>query len=123
LWRNAALGSLGKCKQNLCGFDFMAISALDMFTTGLGPDSSHTMGPMRAALLDGDRQSTGDGLRRPVKPGWAGMRGFGRVVTGMDSVKKIHQTRAGMNGPYQTEALEPPLKLLKARRKEQSNWK
>ncbi len=27
----------------------MAISVLDMFTIGIGPSSSHTVGPMRAA--------------------------------------------------------------------------
>jgi L-serine dehydratase len=27
------------------------ISALDLFTIGIGPSSSHTVGPMRAALL------------------------------------------------------------------------
>ena len=29
----------------------MALSALDMFSVGIGPSSSHTVGPMRAALL------------------------------------------------------------------------
>ena len=28
----------------------MALSTLDMFTVGIGPSSSHTVGPMRAAL-------------------------------------------------------------------------
>ena len=29
--------------------DLMALSALDMFSVGIGPSSSHTVGPMRAA--------------------------------------------------------------------------
>ncbi|MGN6403254.1 serine dehydratase beta chain, partial [Sinomonas sp.] len=29
----------------------MALSALDMFSVGIGPSSSHTVGPMRAAVL------------------------------------------------------------------------
>jgi L-serine dehydratase len=29
----------------------MALSVLDMFTVGIGPSSSHTVGPMRAARL------------------------------------------------------------------------
>ncbi|HEY0237229.1 MAG TPA: serine dehydratase beta chain, partial [Friedmanniella sp.] len=29
----------------------MALSALDMFSVGIGPSSSHTVGPMRAAHL------------------------------------------------------------------------
>ena len=28
----------------------MALSALDLFSVGIGPSSSHTVGPMRAAL-------------------------------------------------------------------------
>lgn len=37
----------------------MALSALDMFSVGIGPSSSHTVGPMRAAALftEGLRQS------------------------------------------------------------------
>ena len=33
----------------------MALSALDMFSVGIGPSSSHTVGPMRAAALFADR--------------------------------------------------------------------
>ena len=33
----------------------MALSALDMFSVGIGPSSSHTVGPMRAAGLFADR--------------------------------------------------------------------
>ena len=29
----------------------MALSALDMFSVGIGPSSSHTVGPMRAAAM------------------------------------------------------------------------
>ena len=28
-----------------------AISVMDLFTIGIGPSSSHTVGPMRAALM------------------------------------------------------------------------
>ena len=31
----------------------MALSVFDMFTVGIGPSSSHTVGPMRAALRFG----------------------------------------------------------------------
>ena len=30
---------------------FMAISTFDLFTIGIGPSSSHTVGPMRAARV------------------------------------------------------------------------
>ena len=33
----------------------MALSVLDMFSVGIGPSSSHTVGPMRAALLFAER--------------------------------------------------------------------
>ena len=32
----------------------MAISAFDLFSIGLGPSSSHTVGPMRAAVKFGE---------------------------------------------------------------------
>ncbi|HEX5791074.1 MAG TPA: L-serine ammonia-lyase [Luteolibacter sp.] len=45
----------------------MPISALDLFTIGLGPSSSHTVGPMRAArdfVQRLDEQGLGDRVRR-----------------------------------------------------------
>lgn len=45
---------------------------------------------------------------------------FGRVVEGMDVVKKIqsgHTLPAGARGAYGTETLDPPIKVLKAYRK------
>ena len=42
---------------------------------------------------------------------------FGRVVAGMDVVKKIHASPTGQRGAYGTESLEPPIKILKAYRK------
>ena len=32
----------------------MALSVLDLFSVGIGPSSSHTVGPMRAAKLFAD---------------------------------------------------------------------
>jgi len=43
----------------------MALSTLDMFTVGIGPSSSHTVGPMRAACLFTDRLRA-DGLLNNV---------------------------------------------------------
>ena len=42
---------------------------------------------------------------------------FGRVVRGMDVVKKIQAAPTGVRGPYGTESLEPPIKITKAYRK------
>ena len=42
---------------------------------------------------------------------------FGRVVDGMDVVKKIQASSTGERGAYGTETLEPPIKILKAARK------
>ena len=42
---------------------------------------------------------------------------FGRVVEGMDVVAKIHQAPTGSAGPYRTETLSPPIKVLRAYRK------
>lgn len=40
----------------------MSISVFDLFTIGIGPSSSHTVGPMRAALLFADALGDGDQL-------------------------------------------------------------
>lgn len=42
---------------------------------------------------------------------------FGKVVGGMDVVKKIHQSKTGDTGPYRTETLEPPIRVISATRK------
>jgi peptidyl-prolyl cis-trans isomerase A (cyclophilin A) len=57
------------------------------------------------------------GKRNPDGQGFAV---FGRVVDGWDVVKKIHQSRTGTDGDYKTETLDPPIKILKAYRKEQA---
>lgn len=43
---------------------------------------------------------------------------FGRVVRGMDVVKAIQASPTGNSGPYRTETLEPPIKILKAYRRQ-----
>ncbi|RMG93618.1 MAG: L-serine ammonia-lyase [Deltaproteobacteria bacterium] len=43
----------------------MALSVFDMFTVGIGPSSSHTVGPMRAARRFAERLS--DGGHRPAR--------------------------------------------------------
>lgn len=42
---------------------------------------------------------------------------FGRVVSGMDVVKKIHASKTGPTGAYSTETLDPPIKVVSATRK------
>jgi len=42
----------------------MAISVFDLFTIGIGPSSSHTVGPMRAAAMFIDDLTVADGLPR-----------------------------------------------------------
>jgi peptidyl-prolyl cis-trans isomerase A (cyclophilin A) len=42
---------------------------------------------------------------------------FGRVVDGMDVVKKIQASKTGTTGAYRTETLDPPIKILSAARK------
>jgi peptidyl-prolyl cis-trans isomerase A (cyclophilin A) len=43
---------------------------------------------------------------------------FGRVTRGMDVVKAIQASPTGSAGPYGTESLTPPIRILKAYRKE-----
>jgi peptidyl-prolyl cis-trans isomerase A (cyclophilin A) len=42
---------------------------------------------------------------------------FGRVVGGMGVVKAIQASPTGKSGPYRTESLEPPVRILKAYRR------
>ena len=54
------------------------------------------------------------GKRNPDGQGFAA---FGRVVRGMDVVKAIQAAPTGQRGPYATETLDPPIKILKAYRR------
>ena len=56
----------------------MAISVFDLFKIGIGPSSSHTVGPMRAA---GDVRRVA-GVRRAARPGGVGTRGAVRLARG-----------------------------------------
>lgn len=47
-----------------------------------------------------------------------GFGAFGRVTRGMDVVKAIQMSPTGKEGPYGTESLTPPIKILKAYRKQ-----
>lgn len=42
---------------------------------------------------------------------------FGRVVAGMDVVKKIQASHTGTTGAYRTETLDPPITIIRAHRK------
>ena len=53
------------------------------------------------------------GKRNPDGQGFAV---FGRVVDGMDVVKKIQASHTGERGAYGTESLEPPIAIVKAYR-------
>jgi peptidyl-prolyl cis-trans isomerase A (cyclophilin A) len=48
-----------------------------------------------------------------------GFAAFGKVVAGMDVVRKIHQSKTSETGrgSYRTETLDPPIKIISARRK------
>jgi peptidyl-prolyl cis-trans isomerase A (cyclophilin A) len=80
----------------------------------MGPDTAQDS----FSIVIGNQPEMDFGGRR--NPDGQGFAVFGRVVTGMDTVKKIHQAHTGMSGPYQTETLDPPIKILKAYRKEQA---
>jgi L-serine dehydratase len=45
----------------------MAVSVFDLFKIGIGPSSSHTVGPMRAALMFAEGLER-DGLLAPSEP-------------------------------------------------------
>ena len=67
------------------------------------------------AIVIGDQPSMDFGGRR--NPDGQGFAAFGRVVRGMDVVKAIQASPTGKTGPYGTESLAPPIKILKAHRR------
>jgi peptidyl-prolyl cis-trans isomerase A (cyclophilin A) len=80
----------------------------------LGPDTATAS---FSIVIGAQPEMDFGGKRNPDGHGFAV---FGKVVHGMDVVKKIQAspTRAsGQPGAYSTEGLEPPIKVLKAYRK------
>jgi peptidyl-prolyl cis-trans isomerase A (cyclophilin A) len=76
-----------------------------------GPDSATAsffvcLGDQPALDFGGKRNADGQGFAA-----------FGRVVAGMDVVKKIQRAPTGTEGDYGTETLTPPIKVLKAYRR------
>ena len=76
-----------------------------------GPDSARAS----FSIPIGDQPEMDFGGKRNADG--QGFAVFGRVVAGMDVVKKIHASPTGQRGAYGTETLEPPIKILKAYRK------
>jgi len=68
------------------------------------------------AIVIGDQPSMDFGGRR--NPDGQGFAAFGHVVRGMDVVKAIQASPTGQTGPYGTESLTPPIKILKAYRRQ-----
>ena len=77
----------------------------------LGPDPAQDS----FSIVIGNQPEMDFGGKR--NPDGQGFAVFGRVVAGLDVVKKIHRAHTGASGPYKTETLEPPIKILKAYRK------
>ena len=76
-----------------------------------GPDSATssffiTVGDQPELDFAGKRNADGQGFAV-----------FGRVVSGMEVVKKIHASKTGTQGAYGTETLDPPITVLRAYRK------
>ena len=67
------------------------------------------------SIVIGDQPEMDFGGRR--NPDGQGFAAFGHVVRGMDVVKAIHASPTGKAGPYGTESLAPPIRILKAYRR------
>ncbi len=80
----------------------------------MGPDTAQAS----FSIVIGNQPAMDFGGRR--NPDGHGFAVFGKVVAGMDTVKKIQQAHTGMDGPYKTETLEPVIKIKKAYRIEQA---
>jgi len=93
-------------------------------TTGLrhvdGALSMARNGPDTAtasfSIVIGDQPEMNFGGRRNADG--QGFAVFGRVVRGMGVVKAIQASPTGPEGPYGTESLMPPVRILKAYRRE-----
>lgn len=84
--------------------------ALSMARTG--PDTATAS----FSIAIGDQPEMNFGGRR--NPDGQGFAAFGRVTRGMDVVRAIQASPTGSAGPYGTESLMPPIRILKAYRKE-----
>jgi peptidyl-prolyl cis-trans isomerase A (cyclophilin A) len=76
-----------------------------------GPDTATAS----FSIVIGNQPEMDFGGRR--NPDGQGFAAFGRVVRGMDVVKAIHAAPTGQRGPYGTESLDPPIKVVKASRR------
>ena len=76
-----------------------------------GPDTATAS----FSIVIGDQPEMNFGGRR--NPDGQGFAVFGRVIRGMDVVKAIQASPTGAKGPYGTESLMPPIKILKAYRR------
>ncbi len=76
-----------------------------------GPDTATAS----FSIVIGDQPEMDFGGRR--NPDGQGFAAFGRVVRGMDVVRAIQASPTGPRGPYGTESLEPPIRVLKAYRR------
>ena len=73
-----------------------------------GPDTATAS----FSIVIGDQPEMDFGGRR--NPDGQGFAAFGRVVRGMGVVRAIQASPTGQRGPYATESLEPPIRVLKA---------
>ena len=76
-----------------------------------GPDTAQAS----FSIVIGDQPEMDFGGRR--NPDGQGFAAFGHVVRGMDVVKAIQASPTGKAGPYGTESLSPPIKILKSFRR------
>ena len=76
-----------------------------------GPDTAMAS----FSIVIGDQPEMDFGGRR--NPDGQGFAVFGHVTGGMDVVKVIQASPTGPEGPYGTESLLPPIKILKAYRR------
>ena len=67
------------------------------------------------SVVIGDQPEMNFGGRRNADG--QGFAVFGRVIRGMEVVRAIHASPTGSQGPYGTESLTPPIRILKAYRR------
>lgn len=76
-----------------------------------GPDSATSS----FSIMVGDQPTLDFGGARNADG--QGFAVFGKVIAGMDVVKKIHSSKTGTTGDYGPETLDPPIRVIRAYRK------
>jgi len=92
----------------------MAVSVFDLFKIGIGPSSSHTVGPMRAARMFAERLQRGGVLNRTARVTVALYGSLGATGKGHGSDKAVLLGLCGLEPEtVPIESVEPTIAAIR----------